>query len=116
MRPELTFGGLAAHSNRSASGVHAIVEDAEVDAGWQLVAALRVPISLAIDRLHLIDRHRPHVGGRGIGLHVLAVVRDRDPEICRPAYRLFEDCKPIRVKTLQRCFEANTAIVAAFRC
>ena len=61
--------------------VHAVIEDAVVDARRKIVAALGRPVFRAIDGLGLVELHRPDVGRGRVRLHVLAVVKNRDAEV-----------------------------------
>jgi hypothetical protein len=65
--------------------IHAVIEHRVVDTGRQLVAALRIPVAFAVDRLGFADRHGADVGRGRIRLHVSAIVRDSDAVIRRPA-------------------------------
>ena len=67
------------------AGIHAVIEDAVIDASRELVAALRIPVLGAIDRIRIADLHRADVGGRRIGLPVAPIVGERDTEVGRAA-------------------------------
>jgi hypothetical protein len=67
------------------AGIHAVVEHRVIDAAGEIVAALNVPVFLAVDALGGLDRHRADVGGARVRVQIFAVVVDGDAEIGRPA-------------------------------
>ena len=67
------------------AGIHAVIEDAVIDARRELVTALRVPVLGAIDRIRIADLHRADVGSRRIGFPVPPIVGERDAEVGRAA-------------------------------
>jgi hypothetical protein len=64
------------------TGVHAVVKDAQIEAGRQIVAVHGVPVFLAVNFLGYIEGHRPHGARVAIG----ARHSDCDAVVCLAAW------------------------------
>jgi hypothetical protein len=86
------------------AAIHAVIEQRVIEPGGKLVAAQRVPIFVAIDRLRRRERHGLHVGRARVGFHVFAVIVDGDAELGRPARigRMVGIAALMRQKALKR--------------